>query len=478
MIRNSVNNATSSFHKEVNTDMMITQTLEGYVLPLLPTVPLYVHNIHLKCKIIAGSTEYYQALALPRYKKNIGKYQILDIDNVPVRSVFYPSGTIDMYTKNSERPFKLGTDKDRINLIAFIGKIKDNLPPQVAVPDIHQWEFTECDINRDVKVSDILHISSVKVQVKHMDHLFRIYIKRINNETFCRVEETKNLKMPVIDAINHIVNPYDSVERQLSEIQRLLKSQDTVADMNIKIRNNNSDLLKKICKETKMTPSQLIEYFLGVMHFLYSDYERQNNEGIEKRSFSEILTNLFLHSFKSKLRTLDIAKKLIENTNELLGIKDHIGACVHNINTDFDNRSISYIVGYDYCVDAANIYAYKSLLIEVEINQDYIEVSHVVYVPTLESMEITDKKVNNTSNLIQEYIRAKHRKKFSPFANIVVELLPVGENPVGPSLETHQYIGIKLIVKADKAAHIPSIEKIGLIAKEVHAIVHKKLLAK
>jgi hypothetical protein len=106
--------------------------------------------------------------------------------------------------------------------MAFIGKIKDKLPSQVAVLDIDKWEFTECDINRDVKVSDLLHISSVKVQVKHMDHLFRIYIKRINNEAFCRVEETKNLKMPVIEAINHIVNPYDSVERQLSEIQHLL----------------------------------------------------------------------------------------------------------------------------------------------------------------------------------------------------------------------------------------------------------------
>jgi hypothetical protein len=55
-----------------------------------------------------------------------------------------------------------------------------------------------------------------------MDHLFRVYIKRIENQTFCRVEETKKLKMPVIEAINHILNPYDSVERQLSEIQRLL----------------------------------------------------------------------------------------------------------------------------------------------------------------------------------------------------------------------------------------------------------------
>ena len=36
-----------------------------------------------------------------------------------------------------------------------------------------------------------------------------------------------------------------------------------------------------------MTPSQLIEYFLGVIHFLYSDYERQKNEGIEKRSLAK-----------------------------------------------------------------------------------------------------------------------------------------------------------------------------------------------
>ena len=83
------------------------------------------------------------------------------------------------------------------------------------------------------------------------------------------------------------------------------------------------------------------------------------------------------------------------------------------------------------------MYAYKSLLIEVEINQDYIEVSHVVYMPTFESMNITDKKMNDTSNLIQEYIRAKHRKKFSPFVNIEVEILPIGENPYGPSSEPH-----------------------------------------
>ena len=108
--------------------------------------------------------------------------------------------------------------------------------------------------------------------------------------------------------------------------------------MNIEIKSSNNDLLEKLCKETEKSPSQLIEYLMGIMQHLYSDYERQKNAGVEKKSFSEILTNLFLHSFKSKLRTLDIAENLIESTNELLGIKEYNGAIIHNLSPDFDRR--------------------------------------------------------------------------------------------------------------------------------------------
>jgi hypothetical protein len=86
--------------------------------------------------------------------------------------------------------------------------------------------------------------------------------------------------------------------------------------MNFEVKDGNNKLVERICKETEMNPSQLIEYLMGIMQHLYSDYERQKNAGVEKRTFREILTNLFLHSFKSKLRTLDIAENLIESTNE------------------------------------------------------------------------------------------------------------------------------------------------------------------
>ena len=98
--------------------------------------------------------------------------------------------------------------------------------------------------------------------------------------------------------------------------------------------------------------------------------------------------------------------------------------------------------------------------------------------PTFESMGITDKRIDDTSNLVQEFFKGICREEFSPFVNLEVKILPIRANPDGLSSEPIQSVGIKLIVKANKAAHIPSIEKIGPIAKEVHAIVLEELLAK
>jgi hypothetical protein len=98
--------------------------------------------------------------------------------------------------------------------------------------------------------------------------------------------------------------------------------------------------------------------------------------------------------------------------------------------------------------------------------------------PTFERMKITDKNVNKTSKLVQEFFKAVYREEFSLFVNLEVKILPILANPDGLSSEPIQSVGIKLIVKANKAAHIPSIEKIGPIAKEVHAMVLEELLAK
>jgi hypothetical protein len=84
---------------QIKIDTITIQTLKGYILPLLPSAPLHMHNIHLKC-ITATNNRHYNDLKLPSYKQNTGKYQLLDIDNTRVSYVFYPNRTVDIYTKS------------------------------------------------------------------------------------------------------------------------------------------------------------------------------------------------------------------------------------------------------------------------------------------------------------------------------------------------------------------------------------------
>ena len=93
-----------------------------------------------------------------------------------------------------------------------------------------QWELTQCDLNKDIKVSDWFQFTGLKIQVKHLDHLFRIYIKSIGKDTVCRIEESCNANRPVIQAISEVFNPTnEKIEkqdieerRQLSEIHNML----------------------------------------------------------------------------------------------------------------------------------------------------------------------------------------------------------------------------------------------------------------
>jgi hypothetical protein len=95
-------------------------------------------------------------------------------------------------------------------------------PHERIVPDIMEWYLTECDINRDIKVNDWLQYTGIKIQVKHLDRLFRIYIKSVGRNTVCRVEEEKCPNRPAIEAINDVFNPYERVERQLAAQDKIL----------------------------------------------------------------------------------------------------------------------------------------------------------------------------------------------------------------------------------------------------------------
>jgi hypothetical protein len=200
----------------------IDQTLEGHVLPLLPEAPLLVHNIHLKTKI---STECYLELSLLPIPGNKGKRYSEIVGTSSIDYTFYPNGTVNVEVTCSNHPFKLQTEQDRSRLLVFFGQVRQVLtfflkdPHERIVPDIMEWELTECDINKDIEVSDWFHYTGLKIQVKHIDHLFCLYVKPMGKDTIYRVEERKQPHKNPLEFINDIFNPVERVEKQIAELK-------------------------------------------------------------------------------------------------------------------------------------------------------------------------------------------------------------------------------------------------------------------
>ena len=106
------------------------------------------------------------------------------------------------------------------------------------VNDISEWEFIECDLNKDIKVSHLLHYNAIKIRVKHFDHLFSIYIKAMGRDTVCRVEENRHFKKPLIESINNIFDPMEELKKQIAAIYDIVKG---LADQNQINNRMNSD---------------------------------------------------------------------------------------------------------------------------------------------------------------------------------------------------------------------------------------------
>ena len=181
--------------------------------------------MHFKLNI---PTECYSELKLVTVPGNSGKRHFEVIGTTRIDYTFYPSGILNVETRCSNNLFKLETETDRSYLLTFFGQLKQALitflmdKHERLVPDIMEWYLTECDINKDIKVSDWFHYTSIKIQVKHLDHLFKVYIKEMGKDTVWRVEESKAFtsKKSAIEVINNIFNPNEKLENEIAELNK------------------------------------------------------------------------------------------------------------------------------------------------------------------------------------------------------------------------------------------------------------------
>ena len=225
-------------------------------------------------------------LNLPRWKGNkYGKYMSEIIGTTSVNYVFYSGGTVDVHARCSNNPFKLENEDDVNNIIAFFGQIRDRLITflmdrhERIVPPIMFWELSECDLNRDIKVTHLLHITGIKIQVKHLSHLFRIYIKSMGEDTVCRVEENIQPKKAAVVALNEIFNPAEKVVKQLQEINRKIDS----ALLKRRIDRNENDRVEILGDDERGGAASHVSHYDDVLIEL-----RQKGQMIANRYIVEL----------------------------------------------------------------------------------------------------------------------------------------------------------------------------------------------
>ena len=189
---------------------------------LIPFQPPFIHNLHLGVNI---NREEYNNLISKQEARNRSKDHFERIGKIEgihnVQYIFYPNGKIMAYVKCSENPFRLETDTDVSYLFSFLGQVRDRMVlwlndmHETVVPAIMEWRLLQCDLNKDVEITESAQLTLPDIQLWHMDRVFRFYVKSLHDLAVYRNEELLNLNQLLPEAIDNILHPFKSLERKI-----------------------------------------------------------------------------------------------------------------------------------------------------------------------------------------------------------------------------------------------------------------------
>jgi hypothetical protein len=207
------------------TEYAKAQNFPDTLLLLRFTSP-YIHNLHI---LLSIDKEYYHTIEKQSRSINRGKVHEEYIGKAHVRYTYYPNGKVEILVACSKNPFKIETDGDVSILFSFLGQVKELLLIQLSdireriVPPITEWKLVQCDINKDVEITGKAQLTFPDIQLESADRVFRWYVKILQDKAVCRVEESLNVNLPLVEALDNISHPYKSIETKVDETNKLLK---------------------------------------------------------------------------------------------------------------------------------------------------------------------------------------------------------------------------------------------------------------
>jgi hypothetical protein len=204
-------------------------------LQLLPYAIRFIHKMNIELSIPAEVYNELDPVSFPirmRMEENIG--------NSHVTYRYHSNGKVQVFVACSKFPYKLEDNNDIANLYSVFGRIKDRIsshlfdPKDRIVPPIDRWILKQCDVNVDFDIGSQAQIYLPDIQLKSAGHVFRMYVKSLQEKTVYRIEHSKELDSILMSSLRGIAHPWKDVEFKVDMLLNQLK------DISSKIANTRA----------------------------------------------------------------------------------------------------------------------------------------------------------------------------------------------------------------------------------------------
>jgi hypothetical protein len=104
-----------------------------------------------------------------------------------------------IYITCTNNPFRLFHEIGISKIMTFMGRVEDRLrcilsdtrDQIVKLPS--EWMLRGCDVNKDVEIDEMLHLTLPRFQMKSFEKVLRGYVKVVESKAFYRREESVTL---------------------------------------------------------------------------------------------------------------------------------------------------------------------------------------------------------------------------------------------------------------------------------------------
>jgi hypothetical protein len=195
--------------------------------------------------------DYYYHMNSPKeLPQNKGKAVEEFIDERKIKFIHYRNCKVMISISCSEKPFPIETEEDILNLFSFFGQIRDRLGYQISDPrgrivgPIASWILKQCEINKDIPITDEAQLTLPDIQLSTANRVFRLYVKNLGGQAHYRIEELLQVNQP-LQILDSMLNVNQGVEKRIDELNRKIDSLINLINKNQNNSQNQDDYKPK-----------------------------------------------------------------------------------------------------------------------------------------------------------------------------------------------------------------------------------------